>query len=593
MNTYSLFLTILLVMCTSISAQNLDFYTSTPLVQALDTDGDKLLSKAECEAAAKRLLALDQDKDGIISDQELGGPGSFPGWTRLQTPVRVIDSDGDFEFSQEEIAAAAGQLARLDTNGDNKLTQDELADERVAQMVNRGSSARRLPAFVQRLPGGMLEAMLSQILNNEKLTEMIMPGENNKAWNGYLLFTESNIANDIQVGSTTFLLDPEGKTVHTWANPRGVPEGASSYLLDNGLLLRQSAPGDWLVMEDYRVGAHGIVELVDWDGNVVWEYTRAAAGKHVLHHDLEPMPNGNILVLCYQAIPADKFQEMGWEPGQSRISGRGADVGANRPHIWVEKILELKPDLRTGTTEIVWEWDATQHLVQELDPKKPNYGKVSESPDRIDMNYRAISDALLHFNCIDYHAERDQIVVSSLMNKELYFIDHKSGKIVYRWGNRVVHDPKTTEAALISGQHDARWLEGLPANGGGHLTIHNNHAGSIDGARGRTMFQLGARYSSVIELKLPEFNNGHYRDEPAEVVWEYRADPLGSWYAPFMGGASRLPNGNTLVINSHNKRIFEVTSDGEKVLDFQFPGVGRMFRVYKIAPDHPALMQLQ
>ena len=592
MKSQTLFLSLLLGSAAGLHAQNLDFYTTTPLVKALDANGDKALSKDECKAAAKALLSLDKDKDGVISDVELGGPGSFPGWTRLQTPVRTIDTDGDLSFSKKEIAAAPARLALLDTDKDTTLTQHELADKRVVQMAKRGTGGRRVPPFIQRLPGGMAEAMLNQILNNEKLTEMVMPGDNKKAWKGHLFFTESNIANDIQVGSTTFLLDDKGKTVHTWTNPRGVPEGASSYLLDNGLLLRQSAPGDWLVMEQFRVGSHGIVELVDWDGKVVWEYQRATPGKHVLHHDCEPLPNGNILVLSYEAIPIDQFKAMGWNPEKARISGRGADVGNKGKYIWTEKILELKPDLKTGKTKVVWEWDATQHLVQELDPKKPNYGKVAESPERIDMNYRAISDALLHINSIDYHPERKQIVISSLMNKELYFIDHKSGKIVYRWGNRIVHDPAATEPALIGGQHDARWLEDMPANGGGQLTIHNNHAGTIEGVRGRTMFQLGARYSSVIELKLPEFKDGTYGDQPAKVVWEYKAEDPGSWYAPFMSGASRLPNGNTLVINSHNKRIFEVTAKGEKVLDFQFPGMGRMFRAYKIAPNHPALKKL-
>jgi hypothetical protein len=592
MKTTILLLTALLSTWVTLSAQQLDFYASTPLVKALDANGDQVLSKEECKAAATALLALDKDENGIISDKELGGPGSFPGWTRLQTPVRAIDTDGDFEFTNQEIAAAPARLARLDINGDAKLTRDELADKRVVQMAQGGTGGRRMPPFVQRLPGGMTESMLSQILNNEKVTDVIMPGENKKAWDGYLLFTESNIANDIQLGSTTFLLDTDGKTVHTWTNPRGVPEGAAAYLLDNGLLLRQSAPGDWLVMEEYRVGAHGIVELVDWDGKVVWEYQRATPDRHILHHDLEPLPNGNILVLSYEALTTDQFRAMGWNPEKPRTTRRGADVGVKGSHIWVEKILELKPDLKTGKTEVVWEWDVTKHLVQELDPKKPNYGKIAESLDRIDMNYRAISDALLHFNSIDYHPERNQIMVSSLLNNELYFIDRKSGKIVYRWGNRVVHDPGTREKALIGGQHDARWLDGLPASGGGHLTVHNNHAGTIEGARGRTMFQLGARYSSIIEVMLPAFEKGRYGDEPSKVVWEYLADPPGSWYAPFMSGASRLPNGNTLVVNSHNKRIFEVTARGKKVLDFQFPGVGRMFRVYKIAPDHPAMQRL-
>ena len=108
------------------------------------------------------------------------------------------------------------------------------------------------------------------------------------------------------------------------------------------------------------------------------------------------------------------------------------------------------------------------------------------------------------------------------------------------------------------------------------------------------MFQMGARYSGVIELKLPIEADGSYLCESGkpcegEVVWQYTAKPPASWYAPFMSGASRLPNGNTLVVNSHNKRIFEITPKGERVLDFNVSGLGRMFRVYKYPADYPGL----
>ena len=56
-----------------------------------------------------------------------------------------------------------------------------------------------------------------------------------------------------------------------------------------------------------------------------------------------------------------------------------------------------------------------------------------------------------------------------------------------------------------------------------------------------------------------------------------------------MSGANRLPNGNTLVVNSYVKRIFEVTPEGDLVLDYEVPGPGRIFRVYKYPPDYPGL----
>ena len=48
--------------------------------------------------------------------------------------------------------------------------------------------------------------------------------------------------------------------------------------------------------------------------------------------------------------------------------------------------LEIKPTGKTSG-EIVWEWHAWDHLVQDVDRALPNYGEVSEHPERIDVNY--------------------------------------------------------------------------------------------------------------------------------------------------------------------------------------------------------------
>ena len=54
----------------------------SPLMTALDTDGDGELSAKEIEAASVTLKTLDKDKDGKLSAEELrpaGGPGGRGG----------------------------------------------------------------------------------------------------------------------------------------------------------------------------------------------------------------------------------------------------------------------------------------------------------------------------------------------------------------------------------------------------------------------------------------------------------------------------------------------------------------------------------
>jgi hypothetical protein len=55
------------------------------------------------------------------------------------------------------------------------------------------------------------------------------------------------------------------------------------------------------------------------------------------------------------------------------------------------------------------------------------------------------------------------------------------------------------------------------------------------------------------------------------VTWEY-ADPMRpEFFAPYMGNADRLENGNTLITESAFGRLFEVTPAGETVWEYVIP----------------------
>ena len=81
-----------------------------------------------------------------------------------------------------------------------------------------------------------------------------------KAFPGYTLFG---------VGNRTFLLDMDGRVVHTW------PVGTNPHLLDNGNIVDAS--------KDDPSGFQGFKE-VDWDGKTVWEYTEKRED-YAPHHD--------------------------------------------------------------------------------------------------------------------------------------------------------------------------------------------------------------------------------------------------------------------------------------------------------------------
>ena len=78
---------------------------------------------------------------------------------------------------------------------------------------------------------------------------------------------------------------------------------------------------------------------------------------------------------------------------------------------------------------------------------------------------------------------------------------------------------------------------------------------------------------------------------PDEPVWTYMADPPTEFYARFISGAQRLPNGNTLTCIGADSYLFEVTASGEKVWEYQVeepnPDRNAVFRVEHYAPIYP------
>jgi hypothetical protein len=56
-----------------------------------------------------------------------------------------------------------------------------------------------------------------------------------------------------------------------------------------------------------------------------------------------------------------------------------------------------------------------------------------------------------------------------------------------------------------------------------------------------------------------------------ELIWEYGNRPDERFYSEYMGNAQRLPNGNTLITDGSNGRIFEVTPGREMVFEYFTP----------------------
>lgn len=386
---------------------------------------------------------------------------------------------------------------------------------------------------------------------------------------------------------TTYLIDICGEVVHTWES--SYTPGLATYLLENGNLLRAGAVGGPAFNP---TTSGGIVEELDWDSAVVWSYTYCD-DQRCAHHDIEPLPGGNVLLIAWEKKNQAEAIAAGRDP---------ALLGAGE--LWPDHIIEVEPTYPEGGT-IVWQWHAWDHLVQDFDPGQANFGVVADHPELMDLHAARYATGQLagapdlhHINSIDYNPELDQLLLSVHTTDEIIVIDHstttaeaavhtggnygRGGDILYRWGNPSNYDAGDFAQRDLSAQHHAHWIEpGLP--GATHLLIFNNGR-----SRG---------YSSVDELVPPMDASGLYPLTPSaawgpqELFWQYVAPNPGDFYALSVSGAQRLPNGNTLITDGPGGVFFEVTSAGERVWSYHLSG-DQYFRATRYGPEYPGLSAL-
>ena len=107
----------------------------------------------------------------------------------------------------------------------------------------------------------------------------------------------------------TYLLNNAGQYVHQWTST-GEP-GRSSYLLENGDLIRASA-----VMSggpSTGGGEGGRIEEYDWGNNLVWAFDYYSAND-IAHHDFKVLPSGNVLVLASEKKTYAEVIAAGFNP---------------------------------------------------------------------------------------------------------------------------------------------------------------------------------------------------------------------------------------------------------------------------------------
>src|SRR5262249_19149224 len=169
----------------------------------------------------------------------------------------------------------------------------------------------------------------------------------------------------------TFLIDMQGRVVHQWKSR--YTAGQDAYLLENGNLLRAAKLADGEAFFA-GAGAGGRIQEFTWDGKLVWDF-KFHNEKQTQHHGITPMPNGNVMLIVWERKTAREAIAAGVKPA---LAGRG--------EMLVDSLVEIKKTGKT-TGKIVWKWHIWDHLIQDHDKSKPNYGDVAKHPERIDANF--------------------------------------------------------------------------------------------------------------------------------------------------------------------------------------------------------------
>mgnify|MGYP001310971804 CR=1 FL=1 len=378
-----------------------------------------------------------------------------------------------------------------------------------------------------------------------------------QAYTGNTLYGSNN-------SKYTYLRDMSNTLIHTWTSTRN--GGYSCYMTPDGSIYRPAVYGSSL----NGGAAAGMVQKLSWSGAVLWEYAYSTS-TYRSHHDICPMPNGNVLLIA-------------WE---TKTSAQCVAAGLNHSSsLWPDHIIEVQP-VGTSGGIIVWQWHFWDHLIQDYDATKSNYGVVANHPELLDINVGSTSGDWMHCNGISYNAARDEIVISSHNLDEIYVIDHstttaeaaghtggargKGGDFLYRWGRasnyRVASSPQVFNVV-----HCSKWItDGLP--GTGNILAFNNREGTNS--------------SMIVEITPPIDSLGNYTLTPGTAylpsapTWSYSAS---GFYSNHLGGVQRLPNGNTLIAESTSGYLFEVNQAG--TVQWSYQASGEIVRALRYPPNY-------
>jgi Arylsulfotransferase (ASST) len=337
---------------------------------------------------------------------------------------------------------------------------------------------------------------------------------------GYVIFAAPDGA--------VYAVNTKGEVVRKWTSPEpGAELGYTRPLPSGNLLGRlQKREADGTLAE---TGGADIFEMTQ-AGRVVWKYSDPA---RMLHHDQERAADGTTVIACSKEIRV---------PGISKSS--------------------LKDDcviVVDGSGKVVWEWQTADHfdelgLSPEARAEIAAGREVKGGWDWAHVN--AASPIPATAGHTDPRFKPGNVMISYRNLNTIVVVDRDSKKIVWKDN-------------ITIGQHNVHMLPaGVP--GTGNVLVFDNGGIPPNSNPQRAFARANSRVLEINPLNM-------------SIVSEYTAEksgrPIWTFFSQFISSAQRQPNGNTLICEGANGRIFEVTPAGEIVWEYVNPFANERVRI--------------
>ncbi|NNG01514.1 MAG: thioredoxin [Desulfobacteraceae bacterium] len=384
------------------------------------------------------------------------------------------------------------------------------------------------------------------------------------SWSGYTVFQAKD------VGAT--IIDMNGNVVRQIRRLHGFP----NRLLPDGSMIGSTGRRN----NRYGYQDEKAVVQIDWSGKVNWRFDQYEyiedPGEEPQwmarqHHDYQREGNpvgyyvpgmdpkvagGNTLILCHKNLHNPKITDK---------------------RLLDDTIIEVDWE-----GNIIWEWVCSDHFtslgfdetMKNTLYRNPNlHAEVGDGvADWIHLNSMSVLGPNNWFDEGDERFHPDNIIWSSRQTNIIAVVEKTSGNIVWQVGPDYHKSVAMRKMGWIIGPHHAHMIpRGLP--GAGNILVFDNggwagygtpNPGSING------FNNAQRdCSRVLEIN----------PVTCEVVWKYTPVEAGfvnladnyKFYSGYISSAQRLPNGNTLITEGADGRIFEITPAYELVWEYMSP----------------------